>query len=192
MFNHHFKFLLRRLWRQQLHTASHLIGLTLGIAVCLCIGLFLHHELSFDTHHEKADRIYRMNQVWESASGEKSLNYTAPGALAEALRSEVAGFKEVTSVYPRNEKMLETENKERFMQEGILFVEANFLDVFDVKTVRGNAREALQQPWQTLLTASTAKKILGTADPIGKTLKLDNKNTLTVAGIIEDFPDNTH
>lgn len=192
MFNHHFRFLLRRLWRQKLHTASHLIGLTLGITVCLLIGLFLYYELSFDAHHEKADRIYRMNQVWEKASGEKDFNYAAPGALAEALRSEVTGLEEVTTVYPRGEKMLETENKERFMQEGILFVEANFLDIFDVNVLRGNAREALQQPWQTLLTASTAQKIFGTSDPIGKTLQLDNKNTLTVAGIIEDFPDNTH
>ncbi|MEL6942140.1 MAG: FtsX-like permease family protein [Bacteroidota bacterium] len=192
MFNHHFKFLFRRLWRQKLHTFSHLIGLTLGLTVCLLIGLFLYYELSFDAYHEKADRIYRMNQVWENASGEKRLNYGAPGALAEALRLEVTGLEEVTTVYPRNERILETENKERFMQEGIMFVEANFLDIFDVKVLKGNAREALQQPWQTLLTNSTAKKIFGTADPIGRTLRLDNKNTLTVAGIIEDFPDNTH
>ncbi|MEM9824794.1 MAG: ABC transporter permease, partial [Bacteroidota bacterium] len=192
MFNNHFRFLVRRLWRQKLHTASHLVGLTIGISVCLIIGLFIHYELNFDTHHQKADRIYRVNQTWEEVSGERSLNYDAPGALAEALRSEVAGLEEVTSVYPRNERMIETESKERFMQNGILYVEANFLDVFEVNVLRGNAKAALEQPWQALLTASTAEKIFGKADPIGKTLTLDGENTLTIAGVVEDFPSNTH
>ena len=70
MLFHNFRFILRRLNRQRLNTFLHLTGLTLGITVCLLIGLFIRHELSYDNYHQKADRIYRFNQVWQSAGGE--------------------------------------------------------------------------------------------------------------------------
>ena len=57
-------FILRRFGRNKLSTSLHLVGLSLGITVCLLIGLFIRHELSFDRYHSKADRIYRINQVW--------------------------------------------------------------------------------------------------------------------------------
>ena len=57
-------FILRRFSRQKLTTLLHVVGLTLGITVCLLIGLFIKHELSFDTYHGKAERTYRVNQIW--------------------------------------------------------------------------------------------------------------------------------
>ncbi|MEM8523123.1 MAG: FtsX-like permease family protein [Bacteroidota bacterium] len=192
MLKQNFKFLLRRLWLQRVHTASHLIGLTIGITVCLIIGLFLHYELSFDAYHEKADRIYRVNQVWEDPSGEVEMDYSTSDPLAEALRSEVTALETVAKVYPLDEVQIETSAQKRFMQEGILFAEADFLELFEVEVLQGDAHEALRQPWHTLLTESTAKKFFGSEDPIGKTLELENTKTLTVAGIIKDFPSNTH
>ena len=84
-----FRFILRRLNRQRLNTFLHLTGLTLGIAVCLLIGLFIRHELSYDNYHQKADRIYRFNQVWRSASGEMEYDYGAPAPLADFLRNDI-------------------------------------------------------------------------------------------------------
>lgn len=192
MLNNNFRFILRRLWRQKLHTFSHLLGLTLGISVCLLIGLFLHHELSFDTYHEKADRIYRVNQIWEEASGEKDLDYSTPAPLATALREEVPSLEQVVTVFPQSETMIEVSPNKRYMQEGMLLTEASFLDVFKVEVLEGNAYEALRQPDQTLLTLSTARKFFGDENPIGKTLKMDGDRMLTVTGIIKDFPSNTH
>ncbi|MEM9849651.1 MAG: ABC transporter permease, partial [Bacteroidota bacterium] len=192
MFTNHLRFIFRRLWRQKVHTFSHVLGLTIGISVCLLIGLFLQYELSFDRYHERADRIYRVNQVWEEPSGEIDLDYSTPHPLAEALRSEIPALETVAKVFPEQEVMIETPRQKRFMQEGLLFVEADFLDIFDVEVLQGDAYEALRQPWQTLLTESTAKKFFGGENPMGKTLALDNKKTLTVGGIIADFPDNSH
>ena len=58
------KITLRRLGRQKLTTSLHVIGLTLGMATCLLIGLYLRHELSYDSWYAKADRTYRVNTVW--------------------------------------------------------------------------------------------------------------------------------
>ena len=192
MLHHNFRFILRRLNRQRLNTLLHLTGLTLGIAVCLLIGLFIRHELNYDTYHQKADRIYRFNQVWETPGQEKDLHYSCPAPLADALRAEIPEIETVASVYPRGKKQVEVTPQKRFNQEGVLLVEPEFLDVFDIEVLEGNGHEALRKPWHTLLTQSTAEKFFGRENPIGKTILYDNKHTLTIAGIIKDLPDNTH
>ena len=192
MLKHNFRFILRRLNRQRLNTFLHLTGLTLGITVCLLIGLFIRHELSYDNYHQKADRIVRFNQFWEMPGKERDLNYACPAPLANALRSEIPEIETVVSVLPRGKRVMEITPQKRFNQEGVLMVEPEFLDIFDIEVVQGNGHEALRKPWHTLLTESTAEKFFGREDPIGKTILFDNEHTLTVAGIIKDLPDNTH
>ena len=91
-------FNLRRFGRQKLTTFLHIVGLTLGITVCLLIGLFIKYELSFDTYEDKADRTYRINQVWIDF-GKKSFHYSTPFALADQMRKDVPGLEYVTKVH---------------------------------------------------------------------------------------------
>src|SRR5678816_4298586 len=74
-------FILRRFSRQKLTTSLHIVGLTLGITVCLLIGLFVKYELSFDAYESKADRTYRLNTVWVDF-GKKEFHFSTPFPLA--------------------------------------------------------------------------------------------------------------
>ena len=186
-----FKFILRRLLRQPLNTSLHLMGLTMGLCVCLLIGLFIHNELSFDNYHEKANRIYRVNQVWEY-NGEVERDFGAPAPLADALRSEIPDLEKVAIAYPRDEKIIQVTPGNRFRQSGILMAEPDLLDIFDFEVVAGNGHEALRKPNQALLTESLAEKFFGREDPLGKTFIYENEHTIVVAGIIKDLPPNTH
>lgn len=192
MLVNNFRFILRRFNRQRLNTFLHITGLTLGITVCLLIGLFIQHELSYDNYHQKADRIFRFNQVWEMPDGQQDLGFGAPAPLGNAIRAEIPEVETVVSVYPRTRKPIEVSPLKRFSQENILFAEAEVLDVFDIEVLIGNGHEALRKPWHALLTETTAEKFFGREDPIGKTFLYDNKNMVTVAGIIKDLPENTH
>src|ERR1700750_2026251 len=90
--------ILRRFYRQRLTTSLHVVGLTLGIAVCLLIGLFIKHELSFDTYESKADRTYRVDQVWKDF-GKKVFHFSTPFPLADQLRKDVPSLELVTKVH---------------------------------------------------------------------------------------------
>ena len=182
---------LRRLSRQRLNTSLHIAGLTIGMSVCLMIGLFLRHELSFDAYHAKADRIYRINTVWTD-NGNKSPHFSTPVPLGDALREEVPGLEFVAQWHPLSEEVVEINPQRRFAQKNIMLAEPDMLNVFDIKPVQGDAFAALRKPYQALLTRSTAKKFYGEENPIGKTFKFRNQFDITVAGIIEDFPANTH
>lgn len=192
MLTKNFQFIIRRLIRQKRYTILNLLGLTLGITTCLVIGLFLSYELSFDNYHQKADRIYRINEVKTAPSYGIKYKYAAPAPLANALRQEVSGIEAVASVFPQEAQTIEVAAGKLFKQEGILLAESDIIDVFDFDMIEGDAKEALRQPWQAILTESTAEKFFGEVNPIGKTLTYDGTKTLTVAGIMKDLPDNTH
>lgn len=192
MLSKNLQFIIRRLLRQKRDTILNVLGLTLGLTTCLIIGLFLKYELSFDTYHQKADRIYRVNQVWEAPSYGIQYKYAAPAPLGAALREEVSGIETVASVFPQDAKTIEVSSGKLFNQEKILLAESTVLDIFDFNILEGDAHEALRQPWQTILSESTAKKFFGTENPMGKTLIYDGEHRLTVAGIMGDLPANAH
>src|SRR6476620_1282820 len=91
-------FILRRFGRQKLTTSLHITGLTLGITVCMLIGLFIKYELSFDGYQSKANRTYRVNQVWVDF-GKKIFHYSTPFPLADQIRKDVPGLENVTKVH---------------------------------------------------------------------------------------------
>jgi len=183
--------ILRRFFRQKLTTSLHIVGLTLGITVCLLIGLFIQHELSFDAYETKADRTYRINQVWVDF-GKKNFHYSTPFPLADQIRKDVPGLEYVTKVHHPFQSIIEINPTKRFTQDHVMMTDPEFLDVFDVKVVKGNAYDALRKPYQALLTETTAKKFFGNEDALGKTFIFNDSFNITVGGVIKDFPGNTH
>lgn len=181
------RFALRHLNGQKLNSLLHIVGLTLGISVCLLIGLFIRYETSFDAYHYHADRIYRVNSTFKEGDINFDL-YATPMLLADAIRNEMPSVEKVTLTRAHFKTVIEVNDQKHFKQEHVLVVEPDFLDVFKIEVLSGNGYEALRTPYQALLTKSVAEKFYGAEDPIGKTFKYKNKFLITVAGIIDDLP----
>jgi hypothetical protein len=185
------RFTVRHLFRQKTNSALHITGLTLGMSVCLLIGLFIRYETSFDSYHDKADRIYRVNSVFREGEIKFDL-YATPIPLAEAIRNEVTGVEKVTFTRAQFKTVVEINPQKLFKQEHALIVEPEFLDIFKIEVVSGNGYKALRTPYQALLAESVAEKFFGKEDPIGKTFKYKNKFIITVGGVIRDMPPHTN
>lgn len=190
----HLKITFRHLIRQRLNTSLHIIGLTLGITVCILITLFIRYELSFDNYHEKGDRTYRIVSKWTSPTQEIDYHFSTPFPLANTIRNEVSGIEHVSFAHPPYVQTVEVTPQKRFLQKNILAVEPDFLNIFQVDVLKGNLYQTLSNPYQAALTESTAKKFFGNEDPIGKTFKFKIREDFefTVTCIIKDFPSNTH
>jgi len=185
------RFILRRFTRQKLTTSLHIVGLTLGITVCLLIGAFIKYELSFDAYESKANRTYRLNNVWVDF-GKKEFHYSTPFPLADQIRKDVPGLENVTKVHHPFQSIIEINPTKRFKQDYVMMTDPEFLDVFDVKVVEGNAYETLRKPYQAVLTETIAKKFFGNENPIGKIFTYNDSFPITVGSVIKDFPGNTH
>jgi ABC-type antimicrobial peptide transport system permease subunit len=184
-------FIVRRFIRQKFNTALHVVGLTLGITVCLMIALFIRYELTFDTYEKMADRTYRVNNVWVDF-GQRNYHYSTPFPLAAQIRKDVSGIEHVTKVHHPFQSVVEINPQKRFKQDKVMMTDPEFLQVFDVKVISGNAADALNKPYQAVLTESTAKKFFGTEEALNRTFIFNDSFTVTVGAIIKDFPANTH
>jgi len=183
----------RHLNRQRLNTSLHIIGLTLGLSVCLVIALFIRYELSFDAYHEKADRTYRIISTW-TQNGKSDYHFSTPFPLANAIRTEVTGLEHVSFAHPVYTKIVELSPQKKFIDERVMAVEPEFLEIFKVEVLKGDLYKTLRTPYQAALTESTARKFFGNEDPIGKTFSftIRDKFEFTVGALIKDFPSNTH
>jgi putative ABC transport system permease protein len=193
MIHNYLHIAFRHLSRQKLNTSLHIIGLTLGITVCVLISLFIHYELSFDDYHEKADRTYRIVSAWND-SGKVNYHFSTPFPLAKAVREEVSGIEHVSFAHPVYTSIVEVSEQKKFKEDRVLAVEPEFLELFDLQPIAGDLYKTLRQPYQTILTESTARKFFGNEDPIGKTIsfKVDEKFEFTVGSVVKDMPPNTH
>jgi len=173
------------------YSLINIFGLGIGLATCLLLATWIKHELSYDRFHEKADRIYRASME-SSFGGQTSMTTVSPTALLPALR-EFPEIEEGVRVYnPASWNPFIVKKDDRLFQEGkFYFADSTFFDVFSFTLIRGNARTALREPYNVILTESAAKKYFGGEDPIGKTLNVNAANDYVVTGLMEDVPSNS-
>lgn len=188
MLKNYFKIALRNLWKNKGFSFINISGLAVGMASAVLILLWIQSELTFDKFHEKRERIY---QAWNKAtfSGKLQCWSTTPKVLAGALSRDLPEVEHSTRVnWPSN--FLFSLGEKRIAEQGNI-VDSNFLQVFTFPLVKGNAKSALYQQNSLVVTEKFAKKLFGDEDPMGKIVKLDNKDNFTVTGVLKDLPANT-
>src|SRR5690606_33690 len=191
MLKNYFKTALRNLLRQRAFAALNVAGLAIGLATCLLISLFVPDEWSYDRFHDKADRIVRVVFGGTVPGGEiKEANVMPP--TAAAIQAEFPQV-EATTRLVRGWKPFFLVDGQSFNEEELVFVDANFFQVFTFPLLYGNAETALIEPQTVILTEAVAEKYFGTTDVVGKefTIKDDDK-PLKVTGVVEDLPHNSH
>jgi ABC-type antimicrobial peptide transport system permease subunit len=185
------QFSLRYLGKHKSTAFIHIAGLTLGICVSLFIGVFVHHELTYDSHHPYSNRTFRVNSVWKES--EKQFNlYATSTLLAQAIKEQVPGVKHVVRVLPQFSSVIEIDSVNRLKQERILIADPEFLDIFKIDIVSGDARKALRTPYQAIVSESTSRKLFGTGNAIGRIFKFRNEFNITVTAVMQDSPSNTN
>ena len=163
-------------------------GLAVGMAVAILIGLWIWDELSFNKSFQNYDRIAQVmtNTVYNGGIG-TDFN-TAPHYGDELRNKFGADFKHVLMT-SRPFPMVLSSGEKNLMKTGYYF-EPGVTDMLSLKMLKGS-RDGLKDPSSILLSASAAKTFFGDTDPMGKIMKIDNKENVKVTGVYEDIPYNT-
>jgi putative ABC transport system permease protein len=169
-----------------------LVGLTLGVAASILILLFVMDELSFDKFHKDSDRIYRVS-VLGKIQGPEIRAAVSCVPIGPALVKELPGVEQYTRLFPFGGDPLVRYEDKSFIEDGFLYADSTFFDVFTARFIAGNAGKALNRPNTLVITRSIAMKYFGSTDVIGKSLKVfDPPQQFAVEGVIEDYPANSH
>lgn len=191
MFITYLKIAFRNFVKDKFYTTLNIVGLSVGIAVALLIALFIAHELSYDSFHTRAERIYRITSKLEMGGGVTHINSNFPG-LADALTTDIPEIEMAVRVTVET-RIFKSDDKV-FSEENLFYVDPNFLNVFDFPLLAGNKSNALATPYKVILTPDLATKYFETdnwSQVVGQSILIDNE-TYQVTGIINEAPANSH
>ena len=179
---------LRNLEKNKLHSFINIIGLSVGIAVSLLIGLWLWDELSFDKYFQNYDRIAQVMQNVNN-NREKNTWSMVPYPLGAELRKSYGGdFRFIVLAAGFGNHIL-TFNETKLTKSGI-YLEKDGPEMLSLKMVKGS-REGLKDQSGILISETASKDFFGESDPINKILKIDNKQEVKIVGVYEDLPSNS-
>ena len=186
MLKNYFKIALRNLQKNRVYSSINIVGLSVGMAVAMLIGLWIHDELSFNNYFKNYDRIA---QVWQFVTFDikKSTYGVVPIPLADELRTKYSDFESVSM--SKNQALNLTFGEKKFFRSGSA-VEPAFTEMMSLKMLSGN-RSGLLDINSILLSESLAKAFFGEENALNKLIRIDNKVTVRVTGVYEDFPQNT-
>ncbi len=196
MIENYFKVASRNIQKQKLYSFINSFGLSIGIAFCILIYLYIEDEKSFDQFHANKENIFRMEEksfdTWQHDS-KNPYNYSAwlQTGLMKVLKSDLAEVEYATRYSPDATGIFRFQDK--VFTEKITYTDADFFKMFSFRLLSGNADKLFQNKSDAVITAAVARKYFGEDDPIGKTVTIDNEGekSFTVVALIEAPPANS-
>lgn len=195
MIRNYIKVALRSLIKQKVYTLINVLGLSVGIASCLLITMFVIEEFSYDKFLTDADRIYKV--ALERKYPNHSTNYAfIPHSYSDVMSRDFAEVEDVVKVSgPINNVVVNYTDRnnevKQFEENFVMAADSNFFSFFSLKLAKGDPKTVLTKLNDIVLTQETANRYFGHDDPVGKTLKIFNQD-FNVTGICENLPDNSH
>jgi putative ABC transport system permease protein len=188
MLKNYLKIAWRNLEKNKTSSFINITGLAAGMAVAMLIGLWIWDELSFNRYFPNYDRIAQV-MVNMKYNGGTNTDWNTSIPFPGELRSKYGGDFDQVLITSLPNKMVLGSGDKKIMKTGYYF-EPGVTDMLSLKMLKGS-RSGLKDPSSILLSESVAEIFFGEEDPVGKEMKIDNKENVTVTGVYEDIPQNT-
>jgi ABC-type antimicrobial peptide transport system permease subunit len=199
MLLHYFRIAWRHIRNHKLYSFINVLGLALGICACTVIFLVARFDLSFDTFHPDASRIYRIVGEAQRKDGE-TIFVNSPFPEIAGIEHAIPGFEAQVGFHTFGETVTIPAEKGGIPKEfsgkqdgsyatSIILTGPTFFQIFPHQWLIGNP-DVLTAPDRVVLAESAARKYFGTVPLdkiIGRTVIYDDSLPLTVAGIVRDW-----
>ena len=192
MIRNYLKVAFRSLKRNKGYTVINILGLAIGIAFSCMMYIYVTHELSSDSFHEKSDRIYRT--IMEDKRNPNNVRFfgSAPAPLSEALVSEYPEVEDHIRLFRPTGQVVYKLDGQNFQERNWYITQRNFFEIFDFKFIAGDRNTALNAPLSLVVNKSTAIRLFGEENVVGKTVQTERFGPLKITGVVENFPENSH
>lgn len=183
---------LRNSWRNKGYTLINLLGLAIGICSSIIILLFVLDELSYDRHNEHFSNIYRIF-IRGKIQGNELEAALSNAPMGAALKSDFAEVEEFTRLFTFDGDPIVRYEDKVFIEENFYYADSTFFEVFTAPAVHGDPEQMLNRPNTVVLTEEIARKYFGDEDPVGRMLKVGQREeNFEVTGVVRGFPENSH
>lgn len=191
MLKNHLKIAWRTILRNKGLFSINILGLSIGIATCLVIALFVVDELSYDRFNQKADQIARV--ILKAKLGDEVIRESSvPAPVAATLVREFPEVLDATRISNTYGLQKVTYEDNTVRKGKMVFVDPNFFEIFTLPLLKGDVNSALSQPKTVVVTKTQAEAYFGKEDPLNKSIEIEGQGLYTVTGIIDEVPANSH
>lgn len=190
MFKNYLKIAYRNIIKQKAYTLINVMGLALGLASCILVGLFIWQDLNYDNYHENGENIYRLSMKNITPSGTSHMA-ESPAKAGPTIIENFPEVDKMTRIYFSSDDLVALDNN-KFYEDEIIFADENFFNIFSYQLISGNPNELLTDKNSIVLTRKISEKYFGSENPVGRTLRLNNKFDMKITGVIENVPANSH
>jgi putative ABC transport system permease protein len=194
MFRNYLLIAWRNLRKNIIFSGINILGLSIGMVACLLIVQYVRFEWSYDAFHGKADRIYRIEfDRYRNGQIENQSAWSSPG-VAPAAKMEIPEVENFARLWSGAEEGIVTRGGKTHHLNKIFFADASVFSIFSYRLLQGDPATALDNRHSVVLSQSTARKLFGDENPLGKIVKLTymGSHAHMVTGVMEDLPENTH
>lgn len=196
MIRNYLKTATRNLTKHKSFTTINILGLSIGLATCLSIILYVVDELSYDRYNANAERIVRVNLIARFGGTDQSY----AGMPAPAAADIKSAFPEVENTTRlaiaslwRPEGFHVKKGDQTIQEDNIAWADPSLFSLFTLPMTEGNVNTALVDPHSVVITESTARKYFGrTTNVVGQPLVVNDTITNIITGVIKDIPKQSH
>jgi len=200
MFKNYLKIAWRNLLKNKGFTLINIVGLSIGVAACILISVYIVHESSYDKAVANSENVYRLiNRDIIDGKIDDGVHFSAN--MASTVAQDFAEVEKAGRIMDNglfwgagsNEIRIEGQQMQQH-EEGFTYADQSIIDIMDIQMVHGEASSALNEPSTIVISKAISEKYFGDANPVGKSIYLNGNNDLPfrINGVMEDFASNSH
>lgn len=182
---------IRFLRRHKAYSINNILGLSIGMAAAVLVFLWILDELSFDSFHENYEQIYRIVTTMDNPEGDLEITTTA-APLAEAFEESFPEIIETARFKPHWQEMNVAQEEVKFLEKDLTFADKEFFNIFTHRFILGSELDPFPDVNSAVITEEYSQKYFGEKNPLGETLRLNDEFDVTISGVIENVPANSH
>ncbi len=193
MIRNYIKTAFRSLVRHRFFSFINIFGLSVAMALSMCIIMLVADQMSYDRYNTKRDRIFRINSIPLGKNGEQfEETSTTSMPLRQELLDNYTGVEKAVRIHRGFGNMwLEIAQNVNIPLSGY-FADPEILELFEYELEYGDPATALRDPYSVVLTRKTARKLFKQENPVGETFKVGVEGPYKVTGVLKETKQKTH
>lgn len=192
MFKNYVITAFRNLLRERVYSIINIVGLSMGLAACMVLFVWVQYHVSFDQFHEKADRIYRPIVHSETSGSNVTDHCGSPGIVTDLMLNEFPEIETRVRLFRPQESTKLRNGEQISVQRNVFYTDPTFFDIFSFPMKYGNAGQALSEPSSIVLSEEVALALFGDVNPVGQYVRFNAEGNAKVSGVLKTLPNNSH
>ncbi len=174
MLRNYLKIAIRSLVRTKLYSIINILGLSLGVACCLLLSLYVKDEFEYDRHHERLADLYRLNTEFKGVVGFDKLATVSP-PITMALKEDLSEVEAAARIFPTfsAENLIQHEDN-KFYESKVYLADSTLFDVLTYDFIEGNPKKALTDANTVVISESIARKLFGNESALDKSILISH------------------